>query len=122
MDYRDAVAYLEAHARGLKPGLERMQFLCDLLDDPQHKAPASHLAGTNGKGSTARMISSVLEAGGLSTGMFLSPYLQMPTEAFVLDGRPVTTDEFASLMTELVPYFELMERKLGEAPAYFEIK
>jgi len=122
MDYRDAVAYLEAHARGLKPGLERMQFLCDLLDDPQHKAPAIHLTGTNGKGSTARMISSVLEAGGLSTGMFLSPYLQMPTEAFVLDGRPVTTDEFASLMTELVPYFELMERKLGEAPAYFEIK
>lgn len=122
MNYQEAASYLESHARGIVPGLERISFLCELLDEPQRTAPAVHITGTNGKGSTARMVSAVLEAGGLSTGVFTSPYLQMVTETVVLDGRSVTPSEFASFMTDLVPYFEHLERVRGEGPTYFEIK
>jgi dihydrofolate synthase/folylpolyglutamate synthase len=123
MDYLEAVAYLDAHAyRGVVPGLERMRFLMDLLGDPQRTAPAVHITGTNGKGSTARLVSAVLSAGGVTTGTFTSPYLQSVTETWAFDGRPLSREDFADVMTELVPYFDHMEQVRGEGPTYFEIK
>lgn len=58
-----------------KPGLHRMKALCDALDNPQDRLKFIHIAGTNGKGSTATMLASVLECAGYRTGLYTSPYL-----------------------------------------------
>ena len=122
VDFLEAVAYLDSHAwRGVGPGLERMEFLCRLLDEPQRTAPAIHITGTNGKGSTARMITAVLAEGGLSTGTYTSPHLQSVVERIALDTRPLSPLDFADQMSELVPYFDHMESVRGEGPTYFEI-
>jgi dihydrofolate synthase/folylpolyglutamate synthase len=122
MEFFEAEAYLEAHAyRGVHPGLERMQFLTELLDDPQSTAPGIHITGTNGKGSTARAVTALLGAGGLTTGLYTSPHLQSLTERVALDGRPMGEQQFADTLAELVPYFDHMESVRGEGPTYFEI-
>lgn len=122
LDFLEALDYIDRHTNlGVKPGLDRMRFLCELMGDPQHAAPAVHITGTNGKGSTARMVSAVLGAGGLSTGTFMSPHLQSITERISLDSRPISEVDFAAQLEELLPYFEHMERATGEGPTYFEI-
>ena len=123
MNYREAVEYLDSHRyTGIKPGLEGMEFLCQLLDEPQRHVPGIHVTGTNGKGSTVRMAAAVLAAGGLSVGTFTSPYLQVVNEIVTLDGRPLSNEAFADLMTELAPYLDHMRDALGRSPTYFEVK
>jgi len=79
----DALAYLDAHVnfetapvRRSMPTLDRIAAVCTWLGDPQRAYPVVHLTGTNGKGSTARMISSMLAAHGLSVGTYTSPHLE----------------------------------------------
>ena len=74
MTYQQALDYLDAHATYEKtgriesPSLETITRLCSLLGDPQHSAPVVHITGTNGKGSTAQMITRLLMASGLRVG------------------------------------------------------
>ena len=58
-----------------KPGLHRIRALCDALGNPQDRLKFIHIAGTNGKGSTATMLASVLQHAGYRTGLYTSPYL-----------------------------------------------
>src|SRR5882757_7777060 len=86
MDYADALAYLDAHAsyettgRIESPTLERMQRLMDVMGDPQHACPVIHITGTNGKGSTAQIITRLLVAQGLTVGTYTSPHLETVNE------------------------------------------
>ena len=97
MDYADAIAYLDAHinydrtGRIESPSLERMQRLMAVMGDPQHTFPVIHVTGTNGKGSTARMLDAILRGHGLSVGMYTSPHLESLNERIVWDGRPNMT-------------------------------
>lgn len=73
---------------GIKPGLERITTLMRILGDPQDSFRSVHIAGTNGKGSVAAYISSILAADGRTVGVFTSPYLERFSERIrIIDGR-----------------------------------
>lgn len=74
---------------GRKPGLSRTRELLERVGNPHEKLKYVHIAGTNGKGSTAAMIASALTAAGLRTGLFTSPHLWDFRERFRVDGRPI---------------------------------
>jgi dihydrofolate synthase/folylpolyglutamate synthase len=81
--------------------LERMRAALAACGDPQDRFPAVHLAGTNGKGSTAAMIESVLRAAGHRTGLYTSPHLVDFAERIRAGGRTIPHDVVASLVAEL---------------------
>ncbi|HSH23593.1 MAG TPA: Mur ligase family protein [Acidimicrobiales bacterium] len=123
--YEDALAYLDAHVdyealasgRFEAPDVERMRRLCDLSGDPQHAQPALHLTGTNGKGSTARMATSLLAAHGLSVGTYTSPDLGRVNERLSRNGVPIDDEAFA----ETVAAVAGLEEASGVRPSRFEI-
>lgn len=73
---------------GVHWGLERMQAALEELGHPERTAPSIHIGGTNGKGSVASTLASVLHGGGLRVGLYTSPHLCSLTERFQVDGRP----------------------------------
>jgi dihydrofolate synthase / folylpolyglutamate synthase len=130
MDFHEAQAYLDdhinlektaaisaGHVEGLS--LDRMRRVVEVLGDPQNDYPVIHLTGTNGKGSTARMISALLAAHQLSVGSYTSPHLEHVTERIARNGEPIESEELARVMGEL----ESLEhqRFFGERPSYFEL-
>ena len=105
------------------PTLGRIRALTELLGDPQRAYPVIHLTGTNGKGSTAAMIESLLRADGLRTGRFTSPHVMSVTERIAIDGEPISDERFDELWREIEPYVALVdERKIdGVSMTFFEI-
>ena len=86
--------------------LDRMAALLQSLGDPHLKIPTVHIAGTKGKGSTTAMVTSVLSSQGYTTGMFISPHLHTFRERICINGKPVSEDEFCSLVDEVWPHME----------------
>jgi dihydrofolate synthase/folylpolyglutamate synthase len=120
----DALAYLDSHvnfetapARRAAPTLDRMIELCRLLGDPQAACPVVHLTGTNGKGSTARMVSSLIAAHGLSVGTYTSPHLERINERMAVNGEPIDDASLAERLLALRPY----EEHLGVRLTHFEL-
>ena len=98
-----------ADSRLAVPDLSRMQRLMDLMDQPQRACPVIHLTGTNGKTSTARALSAVLTAKGLSVGTFTSPHLERINERLSVGDQPIDDDELAELLSSL----QALESMLG---------
>jgi dihydrofolate synthase/folylpolyglutamate synthase len=120
----EALAYLDAHvnfetapSRRILPTLDRMRALCDLLGEPQRTYPVVHLTGTNGKGSTARMTSALLQAHGLSVGTYTSPHLERINERMAWSGEPIGDAELAEALLALSP----LEEHLGVRLTHFEL-
>jgi dihydrofolate synthase/folylpolyglutamate synthase len=91
MNYRECIEYLYAlESRGISPGLSRVQRALALRDDPQRSYPCIVVAGTNGKGSVAATLASVLNACGHKVGLYTSPHLHRLVERFQIAGRPVS--------------------------------
>src|SRR5207302_3983619 len=88
----------------IEPSLTRISALTQLLGEPNHGYPVLHIAGTNGKGSTARMIDSLLTRMGLRVGRYTSPHLQLVTERIALDGRPISAARYAERWPDIAPY------------------
>jgi len=105
------------------PSLGRIRALTELLGDPQHAYPVIHVSGTNGKGSTAAMIESLLRADGLRTGRFTSPHVMGVTERITIDGVPISEERFDATWREIEPYVALVdERRIdGVEMTFFEI-
>ena len=105
------------------PSLGRIAALTELLGDPQHSFPVIHITGTNGKGSTAAMIESLLRAAGLRTGRFTSPHLTSLTERIAIDGEPISDERFDEVWGELEPYVAIVdERRIdGVVCTFFEV-
>jgi dihydrofolate synthase/folylpolyglutamate synthase len=98
MNYAEALEYIHGIGRfGKKLGLENITRLMRALGDPQDRLRFIHIAGTNGKGSTAAYLSSVMRAAGYRTGLYTSPYLQRFTERIRVDGREIPEARLASL-------------------------
>jgi dihydrofolate synthase/folylpolyglutamate synthase len=93
----------------MAPSLGRIRALTELLGDPQRAYPVIHLTGTNGKGSTAAMIESLLRADGLRTGRFTSPHVTSVTERITIDGESITDDRFDETWREIEPYVALVD-------------
>lgn len=102
MNFNESVEYIHSLlAFGIKPGLERISMLLDLLGNPQDKLKIVHIAGTNGKGSTSTMISNMLIASGKKTGLFTSPYVIDFCERIQIDGENVDKTLFSECVTEV---------------------
>ena len=89
--------------------LGRMERLMALLDHPQHRFKAIHIAGTKGKGSTAAMIASILRAAGYKTGLYTSPHLHTFRERIQLDGQLISEKAVADLIERLQPLVSQIE-------------
>ena len=102
MTGQEAVDLIHERAwTGRKPGLSRTFALLERLGNPQERLKFVHITGTNGKGSTAAMVSSVLTQAGLRTGLYTSPHLWRFHERFQVDGVPIS-DELLGELGELV--------------------
>jgi dihydrofolate synthase/folylpolyglutamate synthase len=112
-----AIAYLKQlpHTE-VKPGLERIQALLERVDNPHERLQAVHIGGTNGKGSVAVMIASVLQSAGYRVGLYTSPHLISYCERIQINGAPIAEDEFAHIADELMPIADAMADK----PTQFE--
>jgi dihydrofolate synthase/folylpolyglutamate synthase len=112
-----AIAYLKQlpHTE-VKPGLERIQALLERVGNPHERLQAVHIGGTNGKGSVAVMIASVLQRAGYRVGLYTSPHLISYCERIQINGAPIAEDEFAHIADELMPIADAMADK----PTQFE--
>ena len=125
MNFEEATKYLYGlgnETLAMKLGLESVRELGRFLGDPQESFPAVHIAGTNGKGSTAAMTTSVLREAGLRVGLYTSPHLISITERIRVDGEDITPDDFARLATIVRAAGERLvsEKILPAVPTFFE--
>lgn len=118
----EALAVLDGYTNlGVVPGLERMRVAMSLLGDPQHCAPVVHVTGTNGKTSVARIVSTVLGAHGLATGLYTSPHLADVYERIELSGKAIDPQVFSDTVEHLLPIADEVERLTKRRPTYFEL-
>ena len=123
--FEDAVTYLEGHVNFEQqsptkegaPSLDRMRALAAAMGDPQDAAPSIHVTGTNGKGSTARMITALLNAHGLSVGLYTSPDLERVTERLSMNGEIISDADFAEQLQAIAE----LEAHTGVRPTRFDI-
>ncbi len=85
----------------IKLGLERTKNLLNAVGNPHNSIPCVHITGTNGKGSTAAMLESILRASGLKTGLYTSPHLHLFNERIRISGQNIKNEELAPLIAEL---------------------
>ena len=100
--YREALRWLYGlESRGIKLGLDRIAEAAQMRGHPERATRFVHVAGTNGKGSVATMVESVMRAAGYRTGQFASPHLQRYVERVRIGGRPISEREAANRIEEL---------------------
>ncbi len=122
MKYEDALNWIHGLYRfGSNLGLTRMTKLMELLGNPQHKFRSVHVAGTNGKGSTSAFLAQILQAEGLSVGLYTSPYIEAFTNRMALNGQDIAEDELVELVRQVKwAVEELAASEIGQ-PTEFEV-
>lgn len=110
----------QAHVQ--KFDLENIRVLSGHLGSPHRAVPCAHIAGTNGKGSTAAMLESILRIAGFSTGLFTSPHLERMNERIAFNGAPIPDKDFAAEFGRVQSAIEhlLSTGELAAHPTYFE--
>lgn len=132
MNYEESLRYLLSLGRELaaptqaaaaKFDLENISTLAEALGHPERKYRSIHIAGTNGKGSTAAFTESILRAAGLKTGLCTSPHLERINERIRVNGKEIPDEEFAELFTKIHELIEelLAHGKLRAHPTFFEM-
>lgn len=120
MTYQEAVDYIHSLlAFGIKPGLSRIQALLRLLGDPQNDLRFVHVAGTNGKGSTSTMLSSVLIEAGYKTGLFTSPYVFSFCERIQINNQNIAEHALAEVVEQVKAAIEQLHTQ-NIVPTEFE--
>lgn len=118
---KTAIQYIHSLGRfSGAPGLHRIRALCAALGDPQKKLKFVHIAGTNGKGSTACMLASVLQKAGYRTGLYTSPYLVQFYERIRVDGKMIGDDNLTRLAERVALAAESLALPEGESIGEFE--
>ncbi len=118
MNYEESLNYIHSvNWMGSKPGLSRTTHLLEKLGNPHKGLKFIHIAGTNGKGSTASMLSSILTRAGYKTGLYTSPYINRFNERMRVNGIDITDEEVAELATLLKPFTDEMTE---DRPTEFE--
>jgi dihydrofolate synthase / folylpolyglutamate synthase len=131
MTYQSAIDHLAAMAPELatqtgqtrrKFSLDEIGALLSALGNPHRTFPSVLIAGTNGKGSTASTLASILTASGLRTGLYTSPHLSRPNERIRIDGVEISDDNFARNFFRVRSTAQRLvdNRKLAQSPSYFE--
>lgn len=118
MTYEEALSYIHSVCwKGSKLGLERTRELLGKLGNPEKKLKFIHIAGTNGKGSTAAMLASILEEAGYKVGLYTSPFINRFNERMQIDHEQIPDGELAELTERIRPFADAME----DAPTEFEL-
>ena len=121
MDYQQAIDYLSSYTdyevvprlahNAINYDLRRVDELLSRMGNPHRRAKSIHIAGTNGKGSVAAMITAALTASGYITGLYTSPHLHTWRERIRVDGQMITEGELAALVTGLQPEAEAVNER-----------
>ena len=118
MNATEAIAYIHSVCwKGSIPGLERTRELLRLMGNPEKKLKYVHIAGTNGKGSTAAMTASILRKAGCRTGLYTSPYIYRFHERMQVDGVEISDEDLVACTEFVRPLAESMQ----EQPTEFEL-
>ena len=118
MTYSEALEYIHSISwRGSRPGLSRITELCEKMGNPQDSLRFIHIAGTNGKGSAASMLSSVLSAAGYKVGMFTSPFVDRFNERIRYLGHDIPDEDLADVTCYVKGFADTME----DPPTEFEL-
>ena len=118
MTYEEALSYIHSICwKGSKLGLDRTRELLGKLNDPQKELKFIHIAGTNGKGSTAAMLSSILEKAGYRVGLYTSPFINRFNERMQVNHQPIPDEELAALTEYVRPHADAM----ADSPTEFEL-
>ncbi|HVM20704.1 MAG TPA: folylpolyglutamate synthase/dihydrofolate synthase family protein [Egibacteraceae bacterium] len=121
-DYDATIARLfDRQPNRMVPDLERIRALCDLLGHPQQAYPGIHITGTNGKTTTAAMITALLGALGLNTGTYTSPHLQDVRERVRVAGRPAERIDVAAGLAYLDPFIDRVDADHPDPVTFFEV-
>ncbi|MDQ0216750.1 dihydrofolate synthase/folylpolyglutamate synthase [Oikeobacillus pervagus] len=106
---------------GIKPGLQRMEWMMEKLDYPERRLKAIHIGGTNGKGSTVAFIRSILQETGYEVGTFTSPYIEQFNERISVNGQAISDEEIVELVNIVKPLADQLEQTDLGAPTEFEV-
>ena len=118
MNYDEAMQYIHAvQWAGHKPGLSRTRTLLAALGDPHRQLKFIHVAGTNGKGSTAAMLAACLQAAGYRVGLYTSPFINRFNERIQVDGEQIPDRALVQLVEQVKPAADAM----ADVPTEFEI-
>lgn len=113
--YQESLDYLYAlQFFGIKLGLDNIRQLLSSVGNPQDSLRVIHIAGTNGKGSTAAALASMFKAAGIPAGLYTSPHLHNFTERIRIDTQQIDTAEVVALVEELRPYAESLRATFFE--------
>ncbi|MFZ9046002.1 MAG: bifunctional folylpolyglutamate synthase/dihydrofolate synthase, partial [Cyclobacteriaceae bacterium] len=123
MDYQKSLEYLYKRLpmyqrigkAAVKPNLDNTEQLLSYLENPQNAFKSVHVAGTNGKGSSAHALAAILQKAGFKTGLYTSPHLKSFTERIRINGIPISEDEVVSFTTKMMGQVEVIR------PSFFEM-
>ncbi len=104
----------------IEPSLVRIAALCDALGSPESTYPVVHIAGTNGKTTTARMIDSLFTELGYRTGRYTSPHLESFLERISLKGEPITPEGMIATYNDIALYLDLIDSRQPHPISFFE--
>jgi dihydrofolate synthase / folylpolyglutamate synthase len=122
MNYDEAMNYITNTAKfGSNYGLQRTEKILELLDNPHKKIKCVHVAGTNGKGSTTAMISSILIQSGLKVGMYTSPFLEAFEERIQINNINIPKDDLSDIVTRTAEAVDKVVAMGYDHPTEFEI-
>jgi dihydrofolate synthase / folylpolyglutamate synthase len=117
--YEEALAYISKLGRfGMKLGTERTSAILDHLGNPERGLKGALIAGTNGKGSTAVCVASILQSAGRNVGFMPKPHLISYTERIQLNGVPMSEAEFGRTLEELKPTLDAITDEMGQATEF----
>ena len=118
MNVNEAIEYIHSVCwKGSIPGLGRTQKLLEKMGNPEKDLKFIHIAGTNGKGSTAAMTASILRKAGYRTGLYTSPFIYRFHERMQVNGEEISDEELAAVTEYVKPLAQSME----ESPTEFEL-
>lgn len=108
----EAIEWIHSRlAFGSRPGLDRIEALLGLVENPEKKVPTIHVAGTNGKGSTVSYLRALIQETGLTVGTFTSPYIESFNERIAIDGKAIPDEDLVILVEQIQPLVAQLDQQ-----------
>lgn len=121
VDAKSFIEWVQSQKRfSKKTNLDNMKYFCKLLCNPESSFKAIHVTGTNGKGSTVAMITSVLMAKGYNVGTFTSPYIECFNERIAFNTKPIDDDDLLKMANRVIEIYPILEENNFPKPTFFE--
>lgn len=121
VDAKSFIEWVQSQKRfSKKTNLDNMKYFCKLLCNPESSFKAIHVTGTNGKGSTVAMLTSVLMAKGYNVGTFTSPYIECFNERIAFNTKPIDDDDLLKMANRVIEIYPILEENKFPKPTFFE--